>query len=463
MALLLNNTIFPPNILFFSSPFLTQTPDYQPATSTALDQELQDLYMSQTACTNTTFIHTPELHGHPHEIFEPDDPKPFYHQYPEWAKWAQQVDGELFYYHVIQFPSFQPIKMEEDKPLYIGYNTKNGRRLKNSPDEKPNSVRPKLNKGSGKIEVYSNGKFIRQMPLRVLVRFSKTAAAAYPRPTEEEDEGLGDDVNGDGTKQQKTSIKWSDDEGGALDLATEVAKMKLTTTSTADSRAKKRLNLYLDTLYDQPSEDAFNFAFQWMHVAKVAGHGDPVLNYGVPNLEKVALEKLIDYYAAALVLGIRPAFHRYRYDLLRKITEHRPTLATLVHTHAHLPIDDVLLTRFITSYFEHREESAYSDIELEEIENYVCTEDKLLHTRFCDIGNAHVKKRKRIERRRGVAKLQKIAEGLGNENGAMGSGDFESVDAGVHGQSTGGLTAGAGEKAGQENGGKGRRCGSTKH
>ena len=223
----------------------------------------------------------------------------------------------------------------ETPTMLIGSNTVSGHRAKS--------------KGPPTVEVSTDGTFLRRVPLKELTRFSKVAAAAFPRPEPSE---------------------------------------KPANVGAAQS-SKKQLDLHLNTFKLQPPEDAFDLAFEWMDNAKLTPRGNPLPDYCVPQPESLGYERLVDSYAAAVVLDIRPAPHKLRRTLLSCITEERPTRATLKYVHEHLPINDVVMTRFITSYFEHRDKSEYTREEQDEIElKYVCVVDPELHKRFKDIGNS---------------------------------------------------------------------------
>jgi hypothetical protein len=337
--------------------------------------------------------------------------------------------------------------------VHIGAKTKNGRQL-----TKPN--------GRGKVDVWANGIFIKEMPIGVLCQFSKVAAATFPRPEVKDKavNGNANGVKGSEATEKNGPTNWADDDGDAQKAATELAKLntnpapKVNTTANA---GKKELNLYLDKLYLQPPVEAFNFAFQWMDRAKDTPRGEKVVDYGVEYPERITLENLVDIYAVALVLDIRPAINKHRVHVMNKMTEQRPTLATLVYVHEHLPIDDVAMTRFITSYFEHRERSEYTVGEIEKIEDYVCTEDRVLHARFTDIGKARDQKRKQdedtVRRNRELriqAELQRAAESLGNGNVESGGAVFVGAGNGDDQQSGNGPRGGGKtKKQGQQNGG----------
>jgi hypothetical protein len=392
--------------------------------------------MSRSNYSYKTFTYDPISFGYPHNIAEPQLTEPFWHQYPEWANSQQQVGDTSLYYQPIPYPLFNPAAMEhENEPAttYIGRNTVNGRIIKKVTSPQQGKRTLAKSKGNFKVEVSSNGTFIQQMPIKVLTRFSKVAAAAFPRP-ELSDKPVNGEINGVGGDDKNGPTNWADDEGKDVDvekLTADIAKLNTDSAPKVNGGAaqssKKKLNLNLDTLYLQPPVKAFIFAFDWMHEVKKTAYGEPPLDYGGKHPEQFTLEELVEIYTAALVLDIRPNCHKLRSALLSSITEQRPTLATLMYVHEHLPIDDVAMTRFITSYFEHREKREYTPTETAEIEDYVCTEDVELYERFKDIGNAREARAKVRRRRIAEARMQRITEG--NQNGAVKADGIEFVDA----------------------------------
>ena len=292
----------------------------------------------------------------------------------------------------------------ETPTMLIGSNTVNGNRNKRGTSAKQKKRPLPKSKEYLQVEVSANGTVVRQMPLQVLTRFSKVAAAAFPRPEPSE---------------------------------------KPANVGAAQS-SKKKLDLHLNTFKFQPPEDAFDLAFDWMDNAKLTPRGNPTPDYGGPQPESRSLEEQVNIYAAAVALGIRPAPHKLRQTLLSCITEERPTRATLKYVHEHLPIDDAVMTRFITSYFEHRETHKHPSAEEEEIVYYVCNVHEKLYDRFKEIEESRGsrgKARRRPPRR--------IAEGRMQEIARVETGGIQLVDA--ESRVARGLTAGGRSR------GRGRR------
>lgn len=413
--------------------------------------------MSQLHFNHNTITFEPGQLEHSSNIFNtlnirPVDP--FWFHYYNQVNQAYQLDPS-FYHQFLLFSTYYNGTMDTET-IVIGSNTRNGRVIK------PESSKPynAQKKGTAKIDVYANGVFLRQMPFKVLVRFSKATAAAFPKKADEDKDAKKANAakTTDNTKDRKSITDWAEDDGEMPDVVKEMKKLQPANTNAAPKSAtrlgKSSINFSLETMYIQPSKEAFDFSFQWMHIAKEAGHGDAVLNFGVQNPDNVGLEKMVDLYAVALILDIRPAPHKHRFELLTKMTEAKPTLAGLKYVHERLPVEDFVVTRFITSYFDHRDrpDCAYTDEELKAIEDYVCTIDMALHTRFKEIGASRSQRSKYLRKRREEARLEKATEDYLSANGNVQSDGVEFIGTGSNGQ----------EGAGQKNGGfggKGRRGG----
>ena len=377
------------------------------------------------------FEYDPFLFGHPHDLAEPQFTEPFWQQYPSWTQ-AHQPPSSQIYPTTFYDPRF--LTTMDSETVYIGKNTRNGHKKMNSGNGPNHGGKGKAPhnqtlKPKGKVDVYIDDAFIQDMPLGTLVRFSKTAAAAFPKPgpVKEVETGKG---------AETTPHDWAEDEEKSVDvekLTAEVGKLntssnaaKASTSKAAEKSAantvdeattkhsNKELNLNLDTLWFQPSVEAFDFVFKWMHMAKNARPGEQPLDYGVPQPEKLSLEKLFDMYAAALCLDLRPFPHKHRHDLMTRVTEKKILLADLQYVHEHLPVDDPVMTRLITSFYENKDarNSYYVKAEIDLIEQYVCEVDPQLCSRFKEIGDARQEKTQARRRRKGENRMQQLAEGL---------------------------------------------------
>lgn len=361
------------------------------------------------------------------------DVEPFWQQYPIWA-----LPSQLRHLPLRPNNNYYKYAMEENH-VVIGYNTKNGKKLPQGQTGKtvksPAKPRPK-----GKVDVYIDQTFIRQAPLGLLVRFSTAAQATFPKPQK----------NAPAEDKEPVKHEWAEDEDKIVDvekLTADIAKLSHTTSpeKVGKSTSKnRRLDLGLDTLWTQPPVDAFLFAFDWMHAAQ-SSKSDDLLEFGVPAPDRLSLEKLVDLYAAALCLGLRPKPRKHLADLFDRLTKYPPSLADIVYIHEHLPVSDSVMTRAISSFLTNRGavSEVYNKDERLAIEKYFSEVDEDLYTRFKDILEYREGHRRAVKRDQNASRLQRLAEGTDS---------FDND--GQDGEQT---EDGAGPPA-IEGGGRGRKC-----
>lgn len=371
-------------------------------------------------------VYDPISFGYPYQTGEPQVTEPFWQQYPSWTQ-PDQFNN----YNQIQ-PSNNYYRYNMDtEPLVIGYNTKNGRKI---PEHKKNSTgqpnREDKPRAKGKVDVYINGVFIQVVPLSLLVRFSTTAQDAFPKPGKK----------AEGSEEKESTVRnWADDEGDEINvekLTSDMAKLKQpsetgnATTSASkvacfeppvvdDHGPNKKFDVNLESLWMQPPLEAFKFAFDWMYEARRTSNGEAVLAYGVPDPNKLPLSKLVDLYAAALCLRLRPPPGQLRSDLFVRLTENAPSIDDVKYMHEHLPVDDRVMTRMITSFLQNRGASnqVYTKAQRDEIEAYFYKVDDPLYYRFQEIVDYRDNQRKARLREKGANRLQKLAEGFEGEVG----------------------------------------------
>ncbi|KAK3718518.1 hypothetical protein LTR37_005022 [Vermiconidia calcicola] len=354
------------------------------------------------------YYYEPTLLGHPHEEAEPTLTEPFRQQYPPWAQPDQHINN----YFTMNAHAM------DSAPVKIGSNTNNGRKTTH-----PANVRlPNPNRPIGKVEIFCNGKQVGTMPLGPLTRFSKLAAETFPKPTAPKDAA---------DKETKTT---KDTNGQAQDadagqLAAEVGKLTIRNEAkgkckevnekveSEDKSSTKRLDIYLDTLYIQPTQRGFDFAFGWMHEAKHTERFQAPVPYGVPHPENLTLAKLVDIYAAGLALNVRPPPLAAKDALMTRVSNISPKLEDVQYVCEHLPIADPVVTRLINSYFNHKfsRHADYAQEEIEDIESYFTTVDDALFHRYDEVDKhrrmAGAEKRRKMRERDAGQNLQQLAQG----------------------------------------------------
>lgn len=117
----------------------------------------------------------------------------------------------------------------------------------------------------------------------------------------------------------------------------------------------KTLDLTHPALWNQPSPEAFKAAFAWMRgVApyRCPAHDLPAFGPSEPDAQP--LLPLIDLYAAAQSLEFCVFPRKLKDYLLGRLSNFPPLLPDLTLVHYHLPIEDIVMTRLLTSFVEHR-------------------------------------------------------------------------------------------------------------
>ncbi|KAK5133244.1 hypothetical protein LTR08_008079 [Meristemomyces frigidus] len=284
------------------------------------------------------------------------------------------------------------------------------------------------------VDVYAGNIFVQQMPLRLLTRFSTVAAEAFPRPKIESEEGKGKgkakSVSDADEPDKKKS--WAEDDEDTVDVS-ELTKQVMSTgqdakgsnaesskaaqgdeeaqisTHAAAIPVKRVLILQIDEV-SPPN---------WMHLNKLVHGSQRLSTFHLRPEEETA--SLVNTYAAALSLGMRP-FPLILQDLLRElVTVEPPTAERLRYFYDRLP-ECTVLTRIITSTIEHWEKGHYTEDQAEAIHELVAADD-WLNQRFKEIQDARSARRKENSARRkmmsGWAELEK---GLKDENAGLAPG-----------------------------------------
>lgn len=239
----------------------------------------------------------------------------------------------------------------------------------------------------GKVEIQVGGVFVGHIELKTLVRFSQTAAIAFPKPP----------------------------------------RTKSITSTPPTSSEKKIMNLDNEKFWRLPSPQAVQFVLNWMRNASKTRRGDVAPNCTFPEDSETEFGFRCEVYAATLLFDIRPRQFAIRRQLIDHITNTPPTLVMLQTVHELLPIDDVIMTRTVTAYFEHVEPTAYKADPMEDfkIQTYVTDPevDFELFKRFEDIQNARLKWKQHQELK--ARKLAEKVKGPGRRNGRRTAGEDE--------------------------------------
>ncbi|KAF2766570.1 hypothetical protein EJ03DRAFT_353824 [Teratosphaeria nubilosa] len=234
----------------------------------------------------------------------------------------------------------------------------------------------------------NNAVFVRTVPLWLIVRFSKAAARAFPKPEDhaeakyetqpaqtssgqsqdhkdvgnsideghlanvESQDSIADDGEGSQTTRKNKPIV----QQGESASNTEQYQM-LNNAKTVIER--RQLFFKLDGAYEPVHHSAISTCLDWMYLNSDIHNYAPLRAFHISG--SVSLHALVNAYAAVLTLDMRPFPREVRHNLLTFLTEEPPDAADLNYLFYRLPDTDIALTRAITSIVEAQEKDTYED------------------------------------------------------------------------------------------------------
>ena len=378
-------------------------------------------------------VYDPRLFGHPHQLPLPQATEPFWQQHQEARNICQ-----------VPYPNYQPAyypsyRAMDSQTVYIGRNTTDGRKAPTTSKSRPNPERRRH--ALGYVQVSARDQYLDNIPLARLVRFSNAARRVFPKPESETSQkdapvktelkhgSKGDTANGNLLDEVKDAVpkpftNWAaeaaEKEIDVEEVTADMKKLKAPTESdtaatTADADAEetyKWLDVDDENISVLPDVTAFKFAFQWMRDAH-----ESFLDYGVPHPDLCSLQQLVDIHAVAICLDMRPLPRKHIADLNHRLTERPPSLKDIQYLHTHLPLNDVVITRAITSYVRSSEKRHgrryYSNDERKAIDEYMRNADPGLAARFDDIIAHRNEKSTAWRTQRNQDDLQKQAQSIG--------------------------------------------------
>lgn len=418
---------------------------------------------------NPATPYDPVLFGYPYNLASPQSTEAFQHQLPDWAQ--VETQRPLRYYPGVDFVTH---------PLDPHYDAMDGRTVligsahNRKQSEKNNGNGPKRNpitKPKETVDVYVGETFVQQVPLRLLTRFSRAAAAVFPRQQNDNKTNTGGVLTGE--KKQ-----WADGEDdGNLDvkqLAAQVEKLPPITgkavqhpvidkgvsggvetdvqsaesSKTAQARADEEPVAKKATA---PNQNVFILGFEgkepplpaavrncldWMNLNKFVHGNEKLADFHVP--EQASLKKLINIYVATLSLELRPFPNHLQRILFEFVTQIPTTADELQYIKQRLP-PCALLTRVFTSCIDHEAQGSYDADELKKLQEAVAA-DSYLFGRFRGIRSKRSQEAKQAGAKKSMQETWNAldaeidAEGGGPSAGA--SREFERSTA-VNGQGGG--------------------------
>ncbi len=260
--------------------------------------------------------------------------------------------------------------------VVIGSGTKNGRRV---PVKTYHYPKPK-----GEVFVLMRNAVVGHKDLGTLVRFSKTAAIAFPKPSE------GAVHLADEGSQMMVSVMRSNG-GKAVKIDRMVADLDgISIPSTTEDGEQVLIVILDDTrFWDMPSEEAVSLVFGWMDTAKQANGDAPVDLITLPELTLANFRLGCEVYATILLLDIRPAVavSKLIKQLQKAIAETPHTLELLTAVHEALPLDNTMMKDTIRSLFQHIENGNFDHSKIREVEAYMAKTDLKLYNCFIELRN----------------------------------------------------------------------------
>ena len=185
------------------------------------------------------------------------------------------------------------------------------------------------------VDVYNGVDFIGEVGFRLLIRFSETAAAMFPPPSQ-----LPGRQPIRGKKQFRPALIGVDNPTGAT---VQAAIKWMNDNEEADERNNGRV-----TLFAPPG-----------------------------NLATVHFLTLLDYYQASLLFGMRPYPWALRHEVYRRVSDEPPSLLIVREVAQYIPVDDPAMTRLISSIYDHDHLNHYTKVDFGHIGNFLYSRPQL--------------------------------------------------------------------------------------
>jgi len=276
-----------------------------------------------------------------------------------------------------QFLVDQPYIMDVPNTV-IGSNSR-------SAGQDRNFEQKSLRKPSELVDIYAKGRYIATCHLRLLVRFSSTAAEAFPKPKDpnhaskdcetnrKEHLAVEDDAKVNVRKMMEEFDNLQIVKGGECEQKDPssatvqervrknvIGDLKNITECQVEASAPlvKLLNLDREDVWEPPRPEAVKAFLGWMRANRTVRGYEKLTEFHIP--QQSALCSLIDMYAAAVALKIRPFPHHLYATLLCELSDRPPKVADIQYLALRVPIDDHAVTRSITTAVKFHEHRAYT-------------------------------------------------------------------------------------------------------
>ncbi|KAM0701611.1 hypothetical protein Q7P35_010519 [Cladosporium inversicolor] len=380
------------------------------------------------------------LLGHPHEQASPQETEPFWQQHSEIAYPHARFYPELELY--TECPVYYTYSPNMDHARVVIGSKSRYARLTSTPDANFKPRRPRET-----VNIYLQDEFVGEISLGVLVRFSKLAKATYPRPAQPKNEHEAskesvkasaepekehDGGSTSGSKEWAEMAEQSDSDRATKSQSVE-AKVVTNEESSPQSPAPfepptpKNLVISVPGAWVQPNLSIAKHILTWMVQNRRTRNDEPLLPLTPVPLAKISLKILIDTFTGVLAYDLAPFPRELRHEILTRLTQQPAKVEQIRYLYEHLPVDDPILNRMVTSYFEHSEADNYTQAEIDAIWEYVHEEvddDGELERHLDRVRRSRVRKQSR------VTAMEKLREGFEDFAGPMAEALIADTEAG---------------------------------
>ncbi|KAK5726619.1 hypothetical protein LTR15_002505 [Elasticomyces elasticus] len=335
----------------------------------------------------------PYYFGFPHRVASPQVTNSFWQQIPI------SSGNDYIHYSTVYGVYFNhtdsPLQIDamDNTTVKIGFKTSNSSKPTAQQVRKGVAPKPEL------VEIYVRDELVKTIPLRQLIRFSKAAAKAFPKPEEKTSGSEGGDEikdssnekiespgkNTKDTKKATTPQNLVSSKGKPAKPAkpSNTKNDKAEIVSTSKPLPNKIFIVESANAWELPTVKAVNQCLTWMDLNKAVHGGNPLGVFYLPDVsEGVSLASYIDVYAAVPALQLRPFPSNLRQRIMDHLTDNKPLANDLIYIGERVPLLDGVVTRVLTSCFKWAK--AYEDHEWAELCDYL-NEFPELKVRFNEI------------------------------------------------------------------------------
>ena len=297
------------------------------------------------------------------------------------------------------------------------------------------------------VNIYLEDEFVGEISLGVLVRFSKLAKATYPRPSQlkTDPETPKDSVKASAEPGKEHVVGATSDSKEWAEMAEQSDSDRVTKSQNVEVKAAaneesspqsppsvepptaKNLVISVPGAWVQPNLSIARHILTWMQQNRRTRNDEPLLPLTPVPLAKISLKVLIDTFTGVLAYDLAPFPRELRHEILTRLTQQPVKVEQIRYLYEHLPVDDPILNRMVTSFFEHSEAEHYTQAEIDAIYEYV-------HEEVDDAGELERHfdrvRRSRVRKQTRVNAMEKLREGFEDFAGPMAGALMPDAEAG---------------------------------